>query len=202
MSGGYVPVPRLWPGETVVCIASGPSLTDADVEFVRSKARVIVVNTTYLKAPWADCLYACDGIWWRWHHGVPTFTGLKYGMGPSVGRVPGVTVLRNMGERGLESDPTGLRTGLNSGYQAINLAVHFGASRIVLLGYDLQVGPNGQEHWHKNHPSHRQNPYRLFLRNFPTLVEPLKAIGVDVVNCTRRTALTCFPQASLQEVFA
>ena len=57
-------VPRAWVDETAVCIASGPSLTQADVDYVRGKARVIVVNNGYLLAPWADVLYAADARWW------------------------------------------------------------------------------------------------------------------------------------------
>jgi hypothetical protein len=30
-------------------------------------------------------------------------------------------------------------------------------------------------------------------------VDPLKAEGIEVINCSRRTALTCFPRKSLQD---
>ena len=48
-------------------IASGPSLTKEDVDAVRG-LNVIVINTSYWLAPWADILYACDGHWWDWHY--------------------------------------------------------------------------------------------------------------------------------------
>jgi len=71
-----VPVPRLWPGATVACLASGPSLTRADVALVRAQGLpTIVVNTTYQMAPWADVLYACDAKWWAWQQGAPGFRG-------------------------------------------------------------------------------------------------------------------------------
>lgn len=189
---------RLWPGETVVCIASGPSLTKEDVDYVRGKARVIVVNSSYLLAPWADVLYACDAQWWRWNPTAKDFAGLKYALTlDSRHYCPGVKVLENKGAEGLELKPTGIKHGRNGGYQAMNLAVHFGASRILLLGYDMQPGPNREEHWHGDHPNRHRSPYDVFRRMYPTIVEPLKAAGVEVVNCTRRTALTCFPQAPI-----
>jgi hypothetical protein len=40
------------------------------------------------------------------------------------------------------------------------------------------------------------------LECFPTLVDPLTAIGVSIVNCTRRTALQCFPCAALEDALA
>src|SRR5690606_36428084 len=77
---------------TVVCIASGPSLTADDVETVRrwrqeaqgehagagqdasaggpdrewagGPVGVVVTNTTFRAAPWADVLYAMDRAWW------------------------------------------------------------------------------------------------------------------------------------------
>jgi len=110
--------------------------------------------------------------------------------------------LRNTGRTGLEQQPTGLRTGQNSGYQAINLAVHLGAAHLVLLGYDLQPGPGGEHHWHPPHPIHRRSSYQNFLRDFPTLVTPLDELGITVVNATRRTALDCWPRVPLEDALA
>lgn len=50
--------------DTIVCVASGESLTRADVNYCRGKARVLAINDNYRIAPWADWLYACDGRWW------------------------------------------------------------------------------------------------------------------------------------------
>lgn len=190
-------VPRLWPGETAVCIASGPSLTAEDVDYCRGKARVIVVNTSYKLAPWADVLYACDTKWWTWHNGVPEFHGLKYTItAPPYGDV---LRLKNTGTIGLELSPTGLRTGKNSGYQAINLAVHFGVSRILLLGYDMSLGPKGETHWHGDHKDRAKPPVLAFQPMFTGLVQPLAAAGIRIVNCSRRTALTCFLRQTIHE---
>src|SRR5678815_3029451 len=144
-----VTVPRLWPGSTIVCIASGPRLTQADVDDVRGKARVIVVNDNYQKAPWADVLYAADSEWWKLHQGVPSFAGLKYSVDQASWIYPDVQILQNTGKDGFDERPTSLRTGQNSGYQAIHLAVHLGASLIVLLGYDMR---DTQNHWFGQQP--------------------------------------------------
>lgn len=198
----FVPAPRLWPGETCVCIAGGPSLTQADVDFVRGKARVIVVNNGYQMAPWADVLWATDARWWRWHHGVPSFQGRKFSLWVGGGVYPpDVHILRNDSTTGLCTDPTGVRNGRNGGYAAINLAVHFGVKRILLLGYDLQR-THGREHWHKDHPVRIPNPYFQWRRHFGTLVDPLRKLGVEVVNCSRETALECFPRTSLEAALA
>lgn len=188
--------PRLWPDSTVVCVGTGASLTRDDVEFCQGRARVIAVNDAYTVAPWADCLYAADGKWWRWHKGVPGFAGMKYSIEPKheAKANAGAVMLRNLGHDGLSLDPTGLRTGSNSGYQAINLAVHFGARQIVLLGYDMR-GP----HFFGKHPDNSGPTFQACVPGFSTLVEPLRALGVTVINCTPRSALTCFPRAALRD---
>lgn len=193
-------VPRLWPSETVVCIATGPSLRQSDVDAVRGRARVIVVNDAYQNKAtsclWADALYACDAKWWGWRKGAPEFAGLKYTLDhpvvPKPKVWPGVQVLRNLGTTGLSLDSSGLKTGRDSGYQAINLAVLFGASKIILLGYDMQG-----DHCFGSHPDKSRPNFHASLAAYPTLVAPIAAAGVSIVNCTRTTALTCFPRSDL-----
>jgi hypothetical protein len=195
------PVPRLWPGSTVVCIGGGPSLTREDVEYCRGRAKVIAINNAYQLAPWADVLFAADAKWWDWHEGVKYFAGLRYSITSPPAKY-GVTVLQRTSGPGLDLNPLALRRGQNSGYQAINLAVHLGASRILLLGYDMQKGPHGEEHWHGDHPDKSRSPYGQFIARFESLMAPLRALQVDVINCSRRTALPWFPCQPLREALA
>ena len=197
---GVHAVPKLWPQSTMVCVASGPSLTAEDVETCRDRARMIVINNNYQLAPWADVLYAADAKWWDWHQGVPSFAGFKYSLMADARKWSGVKVLQNAGSKGLELKPTGLRTGRNSGYHAINLAVHLGAARILLLGYDMKTGPKGEQHWHEDHPRKTVPPFTSFLECFKSLVGPLHSLGIEIVNCSRTTALTCFPRKALTDV--
>jgi hypothetical protein len=191
-------VPRCWPGSTIVCLASGPSLCQADVDACRDVAHVIAIKDSVRLAPWADVMYACDRKYWLAHPETEAFPGPKYGLESVAGR-PDVQVLRIAGTLGLETRPSGLCTGHNSGYQAINLAVHLGAARIVLLGYDMQ--PQGvTHHWFGAHAYNKKHPpYKVFLAHFPYLVAPLQQLGVSVINATRRTVLETFPRQPLLE---
>lgn len=191
-----VTVPRLYPGGTLVCLGTGPSLTQSDVDYVRGRATaVIAVNDAYTVAAWAQVLYACDAKWWYWHPDAARFAGLKFALDPRAARFPGVRVLRNTGDAGLDTRPDCLRSGRNSGYQAINLAVHLGAARIVLLGYDMTGG-----HFFGSHPDQSRPPFDICRRRFQTLVEPLQKLTIAIVNCTRKTELTAFPCAPLEQV--
>lgn len=197
-------VPVLCPGGTVVCVAGGPSLTPEDVEACRGRATVIAVNDAYRLAPWAEVLYAADGKWWRHHQSALTaFAGLKVSIRvANAGHPADVQLLNRTGDRGLELQPTGLRTGRNSGYQAINLAVHLGATRILLLGYDMAFGPKGESHWFGEHWDEIRPPVATFREFFSTLVEPLTRVQVEILNCSRQTALTCFPRMALDEALS
>lgn len=68
------------------CLASGPSMTAADAARVKAwrdaapEREVIVVNTTYRLALWADVLYAMDRSWWNHHKAdiLRSFHGAKF----------------------------------------------------------------------------------------------------------------------------
>src|SRR5262245_32226499 len=109
-----VEVPRLFPGGTVACLATGPSLTRADVDLARAHCDgVIAINDAYTLCPTADILYACDGKWWTWHKGAPTFKGLKYALKSDAARwaPSGVQILRNSGMTGLATRPDAIMHG-------------------------------------------------------------------------------------------
>lgn len=189
----------------MVCVASGPSLTEDDVRYCEGRATVIAVNDAVRYATFAAALVASDRQWWEAHRGVPWFTGLKYCLEPAaVGRWPDVLVPRKSGHEGIEFDPMALRTGRNSGGAAIGIAVHFGAARILLLGYDCGPDKKGREHFWperggKHAPGLRNgSPYSVFKQTFQTMVQPLKAAGISVVNCSRETHLQCWPRADLR----
>lgn len=202
------PVPPLWEGETAVCIGGGPSLTQEQVDYCRNRARVIAINNALFLAPWSDLHYVCDRRWMiDWHGGrkeVLQFKGLRVTIDIHIAEnCPGWHWLENddcNGREGLSERKTALKTGRNSGYQVINLAVLLGCRRIALLGYDMRA-VGGKTHWHPDHPT-ATNPniyHRAMLPSFPSLVEPLKEKGVEVINCTPGSALDVFPRMELEE---
>lgn len=196
-------VPKLWPVNSVcVCLGGGPSLTAEDAEYCRGKSYTVAVNDSHKLAAWADVLYACDAKYWDHYEGVPSFTGLKFTLEARAERWPGVQALKRAGPHGLELDPAeGIAVGTNSGFQALGIAVQLGATHIILLGYDMMVGPHGRTHWFGKHPRPLEcrADYNLFIASFATAVVPLREAGIRVTNCSRQTALDCFERMPLQE---
>jgi len=89
----------------------------------------------------------------------------------------------------------------NSGAGAIALAAKAGARRVLLLGYDCQK-TGGKAHWHGDHPEGLGNAGSI--HKWPAQFAQLKAsmAGVEIINCSRATALTCFPRQPLEAALA
>ena len=204
-------VPRLWPGATVLCMAGGPSLDLAQVWMAaiarrQDRIRAISINDTCYPAWWADALYAADARWWLKHDGVAGFKGLKVTISNNSEQLsgyPDIKIVENTGTDGLELKPTGIRTGRNGGYMAINLAVHFGAKRIVLLGYDMKFDKDGKAHWFGDHEDWKLKQTcveNVFRPAFVGLAKELAKINVEAINATPGSALDVFPKAKLETV--
>jgi len=205
----YATVPRIWNhNATCVVLGSGPSLTRNDVKHAVAHADgVIAVNDSYIYAPDALALYAADDKWWKWHSGCtvphvvgrtqyPAFTGqYRYTLGRTAFDVD---ILKKGPETGLSDDPGMVALGRNGVYQAMNVAVHFGAKRILLLGVDMQA-PHPGSHFFGRHPDNSGPPFEVSKQRFSTLLEPMKKRGISVINCTRKTALTCFSCQPLEQ---
>lgn len=198
--------------QTIICLATGPSLSADDCAAIQGKAQVIAVNDAYKLAPRADIVYACDARWWFVHgeQVMAAATGERW-IQHMADQVPpdklhadaaqkfGLRVVRGREGVGLGRDV--IHFGSNSGYQAINLAYLRGATRIVLLGYDMQH-TGGAVHFFGDHPEQLHNgpDFNSIIPKFKALAADLAAEGVEVINCTRQTALPYFRRAALEDV--
>lgn len=188
--------------KTYFCIASGPSLTMEDVEYCRGKGKVYAVKEAALMAPWADVLYAADHDWWvnhkdRWQG----FKGEKWTLENRAAEIfPELKTIKCRTEWKWSTTPGVIATGGNSGFQVINMAVLDGAQQVILLGYDYGYDPaNQHKHWWDNeHP--RESRCSNYVEWNKRLSAAAPLIQVPVINATRKTAITCFPRAKIQEI--
>lgn len=193
--------------QTVVCVATGPSLTVEQCDMLKApraagRIKVLGVNCAYQRAE-LDALFACDLAWWKKYH-----ADVK-------ARCPGLeTVTQDASShkqfqlttrvRGAARDGLGtwqIHTGGNGGHAAANLAYLFGARRILLLGYDFKLGPNGEKHFHRDHPAGcvQTQLFPAWIKRFESTARDLKKLGVEVINVTPGSALPWFPFSSLVE---
>ncbi len=202
-----------WAGQTCVIVASGPSAGTASVEQAQGRARVIAVNNSWRLAPWADVLYGCDFNWWKTQGGVPDFAGLKISQDdgwnqrcrqtyPDVRLVHCDRVYDR--KQDLIARPGMTGWGGNSGFQALSLAVQFGANKIILVGYDMRVDLG--VHWHGKHPKGLNNPQAQTADQWRGALDgaakTLRDAGVTVINASPISALKNYPKMTLQEALA
>jgi len=196
-------VPRMWEGKTVAILASGPSMSKDTAEKVRAAGvPTITINTTFRLAPWADMFYAADARWWDvYWKAVSPLPGLKVTCESDAPfhLLPELLLLGNSGRTGFDPNPAFVRTGGNSGYQAIHVAVQAGARRVLLCGFDLR----GEGHWHGIHPDPLRNAgeglFPRWIEWYETLFKDLSSMDVEVLNCTPNSALQLWPCVSLDE---
>lgn len=145
-------------------------------------------------------MYACDGKWWdKYYEATNKFLGERWTQDIATRHKYGINWVYGVSKRGLGRDC--VHFGDNSGYQAINLAFLWGAKRIVLLGFDCKpVG--GKDHWFGQHPQGlvQIQPYQLWLNSFPHIAKELEAEGIEVINCSPDTALTCFRKGEIEKI--
>lgn len=207
-------MPRRWEGETVTILGCGPSLTEADIDTVTdSPCRIIAVNDAWKLCPVADVLYAADADWWKEPGKAPKssqeFAGERWTTqrgwsGQNPAKLYSINILLTRGGSDV-SNCEPVCDGKNSAFQAMGMAVIWGARRIVFLGLDLMPeGDTGKTHFFGSHPTplRDSSPYNLFRDAFDAAAPQLVAMGVTVINASRATALTCFPRMDIADALS
>lgn len=91
--------------------------------------------------------------------------------------------------------------GGNSGFQAINLAIQCGVSKIVLVGFDMDLDRG--VHWHGLHANKLNNPPRKRLAKWrerlDAVAPAIAAMGIEVINTSELSALTAYRKSTLHE---
>lgn len=196
-----------WSDKPCVILASGPGLTQEQVEHVgpRGDCYVIAVNNTWRLAPWADVLYAGDFLWWKTHCTSTEGSRAKrdchferWTQDAGAAERFGIKRIKGVNRPGLGEQC--IHTGGNSGYQAINLAYLWKVKKIILLGFTMRE-IDGKKHWHPDHPKPlvQQILPDEWRHKMGPLAKDLEARGVEVVNCDPLSALTCFRMSTIEQ---
>ena len=150
----------------------------------------------------SDIHYACDHRWWNeYHERIKNHRCVKITPSEKASQEFKLDHIKAEYGRGLNKKQWTVNCGMNSGYQAINLAYHLGAKEIYLLGFDMQR-TNGLSHFHGDHPKGWANggDYSDWIKRIGELASDLRNEGVKVVNCSRQTALECFERSTIEDV--
>jgi hypothetical protein len=210
----YWTAPELWPGRRRCASAGGPSLTPAQVEACRDRTRCERLEGARDRGQRRLFARAVGGRPLLLRRQVVAVAPKKLGRLEGRHRAAGRrrARLRRPAHQGAAQHRAGTACARarrpahrpNSGYQAINLAVHLGAKRILLLGYDMHAPLVGRrrEDALVRRPPGRHEPGRLrhiMLPHFESLPPARWKAGVEVINCTPGSALQVFPRSAIEE---
>jgi hypothetical protein len=192
-----------WSDKAAVIVCAGPSLTDAQLDAVRrSNVHSIAVNTAFFYFPEAEVHYAGDFMLWKTYHARIRKACPRSQLWTQDGSAAERFQLNR--QRGGNREGLGLNVvhmNGNSGFQAINLAFLWGCRRILLLGMDMKLGPNGEKHRHGDHekPLVQAQLFEEWRHKGKKLAEDLAEHKCEVINCTLTSALECFPKLPISE---
>lgn len=208
MSPSFWSVPREWECETVFIVGGGPSVLELDLEQLRGR-RVIVINSSVFKVPWADILYFGD---WRWWHeeenraAVASFAGRVVTTSRMCSEDKKVLMCRAAKAPGLALARDSLMQKWTSLTAATNLAAHLigPGGTIVWLGADGKIATDGRTHHHKPHRwPHRPGCYDKQYDDLVTIIPSLRQLRINAFNASPGTAWTdLLPVISLHDLLS
>lgn len=178
---------------------------------MQGKVKTIVINRAFELAPWADVVYGCDAGFWRAYPKALECQGVKVcydsefcALHQDLNNVKVEFSHKISSEPGVLGSGGICGAGGNSGFQALNLALQFGANPILLLGYDMT--DKAGLHFHGKHPPPLQNPspdmFDRWRSAFNKAEAGLRSQGIKILNCTPRGTLNMFQKMSLEEALS
>lgn len=210
MSTSIWSVPREWEGERCFVICGGESIGQQRAVIPKLKGRVIAVKHAVLVRPDADAMFFTAEAW------------------DSLGLLPHFKGRYAIGRRGKESEiakyPASVhwltRTkdheqlcdlpnhvgGYDAGTSAINVAYHFGAKEIILLGYDMtgrrwfcdDRGRAIKGGWEHPMPLIPDAHFRRHMSPLKALAADAKQKGIRIVNCSPISRVDVFERQPLE----
>ena len=229
-------IPNLWEGGECWILGGGPSLTrqfdipDKVVQGVLKKElplttyspymaaihdkHVIGVNMAFQIGNWIDMVFWGDKKWYLTNrHKVAAFKGLKVTCHPyfTNGRFPNEGIKHVLKDtvhsKGISQRPNSVAWNANSGSAAISIAAHMGATKIILVGFDMKLDVGFKQHWHSEYGAMNRKgatpkslPFNRHLTGFPHIARDALRMGITIINACPDSAIACFPRMSVKDI--
>jgi hypothetical protein len=214
-------VEPIWAGMTAVIIATGPSLSQQQLDLVlkahmADDVKVFTINNTYQVYPHTNVHLSCDGPWWAWYSHDPFLRALpaaKWTWYPKFAEELNINyIFGEEHKKGLSTDNRIVHINHGSGPMIFNLALHYGVEKIVLIGHDMKFAPDYKPEKQDpgSIPRHYFGEYPKRLQHWPSvkvrqgildgLIESYKGIANDMHRINRFSSVdvvNCTPGSAL-----
>lgn len=205
-------VPPAWKGEIAFVIAGGTSIDERIVSQIRGKGRVVVINSSYAIAPWADLLFFGDSRWWLEHAQkrigdlppvLDIFEGSIATCSPAA-----IDFNRNLLRLkripisfGLAKESTQVVMRRTSLCPLLNILYHKRISYVYLLGADAKRSDDGREYHHYPHQwKGAKNKYAEQMADLKRMIKPLRRAGMSIFNCSPISAIDWWPKVDVRSI--
>ena len=197
------PLKPVWQGEDVYVLGGGPSVRSFPLSRLTRPVKVVGCNDAYLFGEdVVDVLTFGDLKWYNHHKQKPAFFAFQ---NPKITNHP-----RLKDEQGIIWAPreqhgfhlSALGWNGNTGSMAINIALLLGAARVLLVGFDMALGPDGKGHWHKHElDSPQEHHYTRYKEEIERTASDIskKWPGVTIINLNPLSTMSTFPKMAWEE---
>lgn len=213
----------IYKGRTAIIAGTGPSITQEILDIcndarAQGKVKIFGANLAYRGFD-VDVLHGCNSQFWEYYLGTdPILRNCdfdKWTTRPElINRYPGLNYIQEIWADGLSTDPDYIHAHHGTGPQVINIALHYGIKRMLLVGWDMsypkdydgqakQIG-SGKRHYFGEYPAHLQHwpSVDIVEGKLNGLIREMETIkpedyGIEIINCTEGSAMKCFPFGKL-----
>jgi hypothetical protein len=212
--GGGPSIPKQFniPEDVVRKVISGallPSAYSPYMEAIHNK-HVIGINVAYTIGEWIDFVYFGDtGFFTRHYRSLAEFPGIRISSHPCIKQTDWVKYISAESRKyGISPTPDRVYWNGNSGAAAISIAANTGAKRIVLLGFDMQIGENKMQHWHDlysrgpvdNPGRETKLPFERHKIGFKQIAIDAKKRGIELLNASPTSSIVELTKVAVKDL--
>lgn len=228
-------IPKIWQDGTAWIIGGGTSILDEfgiPLDLARKVIQgelplseyskylepihdkhTIGVNHAFLIGNWIDVFYFSDTAMWdndKLTEQMMEYRGLRITNNAvytdKMYDQTGLRYVKRSEKRyGLSKETDAVCFNNNTGLSAIDLAYHFGAKRIILLGFDMTIGPlNSHIHSINTRLSRGEDPTKSFKRHMLSVGNIWKDAqdnGIEILNASQISKIPLFPKVRAKDYF-
>lgn len=216
--GGGTSVPRQFgvPEDVVQSVMrGGPASAYSPYLAPLHDRHVIGVNNAYKIGNWIDVIFFGDCGWYVQHKNyLYALNCLKVTCCDRFAKpdkfCEGIKYLAKDRKKplGLTDNTSMISWNFNSGAAAINVAVHFGVKRIILLGFDMTLDDKKVSHWHGSHSvtpvtkpgKIRVPPFARHLKGFAAIADDAARLGIEILNGSPISTIPQFPKINVRDL--
>lgn len=198
--------PPDWSDRPVFLLGGGPSLAGFDFDRLRPLGYRLGINQSIFDAD-CDAGISIDHPFVRHTRSRLAVFAARRELYLAVGNrwrdvldpIKGAIYLHDA-EAPLSLERDAVCAGGTSGYAGLNAAALKGGRRIVLLGFDYGL-IEGRRHYHDAYswaPADARM-WRAWAIRFNAAAKSIAELGIEVVNASPQSAITCFPKMSIDD---